>query len=262
MAITDEIPKSRITLTYRTNVSGEAEEVTLPLRVLIMGDLSKGTSKDKTVGLDKRQIRRLDGKNLPQVMSDMDMSLKFAVKNRINPAQGGEEFEVKLPIKSTKSFLPVEVAKEVPRIQALLLLKKLLLEAQANFDNRKDFRNLLRELAQSEDAIKAIRTELPLFGEYKLPRAAVKLVMPDAIAALPGLEVRIIALPESKVRRDEEVVRATHWPAEVSLKPGKYQARVFAPGKLPWSAAFEVRHDNTLELPIGPLADEPAPAGG
>jgi type VI secretion system protein ImpB len=37
MAITDEIPKSRLTLTYRTNVHGEAEDVALPFRVLVMG---------------------------------------------------------------------------------------------------------------------------------------------------------------------------------------------------------------------------------
>src|SRR5690606_13217054 len=104
MAITDEIPRSRITLTYRTTVRGEPEEVTLPFRVLIMGDLSRGTSKDRALELDKRQIRRLDGKNLNEVMADMGMSLSLTVQNRINPKSSTESFEVTLPITSTKSF--------------------------------------------------------------------------------------------------------------------------------------------------------------
>jgi type VI secretion system protein ImpB len=130
MAITDEIPKSRLTLTYRTNVHGEPEDVALPFRVLVVGDLSAGTSADRKVDLDQRQIRRLDGKNLDQVMGDMNMSVKVTVPNRIDPERG-EELVAELPIRSMKSFSPAEVAKNVPKVRALLLLKRLLLEVQA-----------------------------------------------------------------------------------------------------------------------------------
>ena len=64
MAITDEIPKSRLTLTYRTTVRGQSEEVQLPFRLVVMGDLSGGSSRDRQVDLDRRTFRRLDGKNL------------------------------------------------------------------------------------------------------------------------------------------------------------------------------------------------------
>ena len=36
----------------------------------------------------------------------------------------------------------------VPKIKSLLLLRKLLLEVQGNLDNRKEFRKLMRALAQ------------------------------------------------------------------------------------------------------------------
>src|SRR4051812_38880947 len=129
MAITDEIPKSRLTLTYRTNVSGEPEDVTLPFRLLIMGDLSNGTSKDRTVDLDQRQIRQLDGKNLDQAMTDMNMSLSFSVPNRIDPSKS-EALSVTLPVTGMKSFTPATVAQHVPKVRSLLLLRKLLLEVQ------------------------------------------------------------------------------------------------------------------------------------
>jgi type VI secretion system protein ImpB len=168
MAITDEIPKSRLTLTYRTNVNGSPEDMTLPFRLLIMGDLSNGTSKDRGVDLDLRNIRSLDGKNLNQLMADMKMSVKISVPNRIDPANS-ESLNTILPITGMKSFTPAEIAEQVPKLKALLLLRKLLLEVQNNLDNRKEFRTMLRQIAENPEAVAAIREELAGFDDFKLP---------------------------------------------------------------------------------------------
>jgi type VI secretion system protein ImpB len=168
MAITDEIPKSRLTLTYRTNVNGAREDMTLPFRLLIMGDLSNGTSKDRGVDLDQRNIRQLDGKNLNQLMADMKMSVAMSVPNRIDPDKS-ESLNVSLPIEGMKSFTPAEIAEHVPKIKALLLLRKLLLEVQNNLDNRKEFRTLLRKMAEDPAAVAAVREELQGFDDFKLP---------------------------------------------------------------------------------------------
>ena len=135
-----------------------------------MGDLSGGSSRDRKVDLDKRLLRRLDGKNLDDVMSDMQMSIELSVPNRIDPDKGAD-MPVKLPVTSMRSLSPAEVAKNVPKIKSLLLLKKLLLEVQANIDNRKEFRRLLRQLAQDKDAVQTLRKELPGFDCFKVPSA-------------------------------------------------------------------------------------------
>ena len=168
MAVNDEIPKSRLTLTYRTAVSGEAEDVALPFRLLVLGDLSGGTSKDREVDLDQREIRNLDGTNLSDVMADMNMSVKFNVANKIDPERA-EELEVELPITSMKSFQPSDIAQNVPKIKALLLLRKLLLEVQGNLDNRKEFRKLMRALAQDEQGVNALLEQLKDFDNFKVP---------------------------------------------------------------------------------------------
>lgn len=265
MAITDEIPRSRITLTYRTTVRGEPEDVTLPFRVLAMGDLSNGTSVDRKLDLDKRQLRRLDGKNLDDVMKDMGMSLQFTVKNRINPVSGGEEFEVRLPVTSTESFLPASVAKDVPRVRALLLLKKLLLEAQANFDNSKDFRNLLRTVAQSSSSIDALVKVLPEFEVYRLPATKLRLVVPPEVASVPKLEVRrTLLVPDplgkngEELKKDEEVVPPAQFNHAMRVKPGKYEVRSFAPGKPSWTTTVTTEHDSIAEVTVQ-LGDSPAP---
>jgi len=80
MAIQDEIPKSRLTLRYKTEVSGQPEDLTLPMRLLVAGDFSLGTSKDRKVDVEERRIRNMDGKNTDAVMKDMGMSLKIRIK--------------------------------------------------------------------------------------------------------------------------------------------------------------------------------------
>jgi type VI secretion system protein ImpB len=170
MAINDEIPKSRLTMTYRTQVDGEKETVSLPLRLMLMGDLSKGSSTDRQVDLDERGIRNLDGKNLNSLMNDMNMSMSFSVPNKIDPDKS-EDLAITLPVKSMKSFDPATLSESVPKLKSLLLLRKLLLEVQGNLDNRKDFRKLVRALAQDESAVSALLGELEGYESFKLPNA-------------------------------------------------------------------------------------------
>jgi type VI secretion system protein ImpB len=57
----------------------------------------------------------------------------------------------------------------VPKLKSLLLLRKLLLEVQNNIDNRKEFRLMLRQLAEDPDAAAALRQELAGFEDFKVP---------------------------------------------------------------------------------------------
>jgi len=168
MAITDEIPKSRLTLTYRTNVNGQLEDKQLPFRLLIMGDLSNGTSKDRALELDQRNFRHLDGKNLNAVIADMKMKMELSVDNKVDPDRS-DSIDVVLQLKGMKSFSPADIAENVPKLKALLLLKKLLLEVQNNIDNRKEFRNLLRQVAEDPNLAAAIRQELQGYDDFKVP---------------------------------------------------------------------------------------------
>ncbi len=168
MAIQDEIPKSRLTLRYKTEVNGQPEDVTLPLRLLVEGDFSLGSSKDRAVDLEERRLRNLDGTNTDAVMKDMGMSLKFAVANKIDP-ENGEDMNVEIPIESMKSFAPDQVAKHVPKVRGLLQMKSLLEEVVSNVDNRKEFRKLLNELMGNEEALAQIMEQLKDYQGLKLP---------------------------------------------------------------------------------------------
>jgi len=168
MAIQDEIPKSRLTLKYKTEVSGQPEDLTLPLRMLFTGDFSLGSSKDRKVDLEERRLRNMDGKNTDAVMKDMGMSLKFAVPNKIDPASE-EDMNVEIPIDSMKAFLPDHIAQNVPKLKGILMLKQLLEEMMSNVDNRKEFRNLLGKLLSDQEALGKMMEQLKGFDSFKLP---------------------------------------------------------------------------------------------
>ncbi len=173
MAIQDEIPKSRLTLRYKTEVNGQPEDLTLPMRFLVTGDFSQGSSKDRKVDLDERSTRNMNGKNTDAIMKDMGIRLNYAVSNKINPDQE-EDLQVDLPFTGMRSFSPDEVAKNVPKIKGLLKLKELLEEVVSNVDNRKGYRKLLGELMADEEALKKMMEELKEFESFKLPSAGAK----------------------------------------------------------------------------------------
>ena len=171
MAIQDEIPKSRLTLRYKTEVSGQPADITLPLRLMILGDFSLGTSTDRQVDLDERRVRNLNGTNTDATMKDMGMSLSFTVDNKIDP-NNEPELAISLPIDSMKSFSPDQVAEHVPKLKGLLTLKQLVAEMLTNVNNRKELHKLLNELMSNSENKDKILADLKGFEGFKLPSAA------------------------------------------------------------------------------------------
>jgi type VI secretion system protein ImpB len=170
MAIQDEIPKSRLTLRYKTEVNGQPEDITLPMRLLVTGDFSQGSSSDRKLDLDERRVRNMDGTNTDSVMKDMAMSLNFTVENKID-GDREEDLQISLPIDSMKSFSPDEVAQHVPKLKGLLALKQLISEMQSNVDNRKELRKLMDELMSNPENVEKVLADLKGFESLKLPSA-------------------------------------------------------------------------------------------
>lgn len=171
MAIQDEIPQSRLTLRYKTEVNGQPADLTLPLRLMILGDFSLGSSNDRKLDLDERRVRNLDGTNTDATMKDMGMSLSFTVDNKIDPNHE-PELEISLPIDSMKSFSPDQVAEHVPKLKGLLTLKQLVGEMLTNVNNRKELHKLLNEMMSNSENKDKILSDLKGFEGFKLPSAA------------------------------------------------------------------------------------------
>lgn len=169
MSIKDEIPRTRVQLTYETEVQGEPAVVDLPLRFLVIGDFSDGTSQDRKVDLEERKVRSFDGRNTSEIIKDMNITTDFVVPNRINPNTSAD-MKIHLSFDHMNAFSPKEVAKQVPQIRALLMLKQLLLELQANIANKKELSTLLNKLYADKEAYEHIKDKLKQFSAYQLPQ--------------------------------------------------------------------------------------------
>jgi type VI secretion system protein ImpB len=167
MAAKNSVPKSRISLTYDTKQPDQPKkEKELPLRLLVMGDLSGRAHKPegaaapagKPDDLEARPIHNLNGANLDAVMAKMNVSLTLeGVANHVD--KGGAPFDVTIPLKSMSSFEPGNMVDLVEPVKKLLEIRKLVLDLQAQVDNNKTFRRLVRELAApaNRDLLKQLR---------------------------------------------------------------------------------------------------------
>jgi type VI secretion system protein ImpB len=182
--IQDNLPKSRITLVYRTTINGQREDVKLPFRVAVLGDFSLGSSTDRQADLDERKMRSVTGSNLNDLMKDMGMSVSFEVDDKVS-SDGSGRMAVELPITGMKSFHPDEIVHHVPKLKALLLLRKLLMEMQSDIDNRKELRRTLYELFSNKEQLQKLleSDELKSYASMRLPTAAKSQSDQPALAA-------------------------------------------------------------------------------
>ena len=194
MPIQDNLPKSRITLVYRTNINGKQEDVKLPFRVVVLGDFSLGSSTDRQAELEERSMRSITGNNLNEVMKDMGMSISFEVDDKVS-GDGEGKMAVELPINRMKSFHPDEIVHHVPKLKALLLMRKLMLEMQADIDNRKDLRRKLYELFSNKDELKKLMEseQLKSYVSMRLPATKSQAAQPPAQPALAAQTTPAVA---------------------------------------------------------------------
>lgn len=195
MTARNTVPKSRIMLTYDTRQPDQPrKEKELPLRLLVMGDLTGRSMKPEPAPGDPprpkdefedRKIHDLNGNNLDSVMAKLNIQVELkGIANHVE--KSGTPFDVTVPITSMASFEPGEVVNHVPSTRRLLQIRKLLLELQACVDNNKQFRRLVRELTSPPRAalLEQLRTTFTkeLSGHLRIPTEA---EMSDAVAPPP-----------------------------------------------------------------------------
>ena len=182
MAIQDDIPRSRITLKYRTTIEGEPADVELPLRFLVMGDFSRGSNPNDP---EDRNAASVSGANIDEVMKSMNLFVELEVPSLVD--EGPKT--VKIPIEGMHSFSPDSIAQQLPEVRTLLLVRKLLTELQAAMANQKNLRKALKGLSNQEQLGQLVRElEAAGYGGLRLPEPPRKPSEVDAGDAPPPME--------------------------------------------------------------------------
>jgi type VI secretion system protein ImpB len=147
-----EIPKSRINITLDVATGGSVQKKELPLKMLIMADVSGG----KTTGsVEKRERIRIDKTNFDGVLQDLNPELNLEVDNKITKDAG--TVNVHLSFEKLKDFHPEFIAKQVPALNRLLAMRNLLKDLRSNLVDNKAFQKELQHLLRDEKNIAALQ---------------------------------------------------------------------------------------------------------
>ena len=158
MADGSNAPKERINITYKAKTNGQEAEVELPLKLMVMSNLTGSPDKQP---LEERETLQINKINFNQVMQKLDIKSEFSVKNTLGT--GAEELDVKLKISGMKDFSPDSIARQIPELNKLLQLREALMALKGPMGNIPDFRkavlNALKDEKIKEKLLLEIKAE-------------------------------------------------------------------------------------------------------
>mgnify|MGYP003576329433 CR=1 FL=1 len=152
-------PKERINIKYIPNTDGQAAELELPLKMVVVGDF-KGHGEDRP--LEERESVRVDKANFDSVMEKADLSLGIDVPNRLDENNAEGTLAMALRFRTLNDFTPDAIAQQVPELKKLLDLREALVALKGPLGNVPTFRTKLQELLDDPAARDKLAKELDL----------------------------------------------------------------------------------------------------
>lgn len=138
-------PKERINITYKAKTNGQNSDVELPLKLMVMSNLTGNADKQP---LDEREPLQINKVNFNKVMQKLDINSQFSVKNTLGT--GAEELDVNIKIASMKDFSPDSIVKQVPELNKLMQLREALMALKGPMGNIPDFRKAVLAALKDE----------------------------------------------------------------------------------------------------------------
>lgn len=147
-------PPSRVDLTLDVATGDADEGVELPLRLLVMSDL---TGKKEGTPVDEREIVNVTSSNFEEVMASYELGLEYAVPDKLT---GEGQLSVCLDFEELDSFEPEAVAQQVPELSRLLAARNLLKDLRNRLISMGEFRAELEKIIADEDSKEELLGEL------------------------------------------------------------------------------------------------------
>ena len=160
---TSVAPKERVNITYRPATGDAAEEVELPLRIMMLGDY---TQREDETPLEERKPINVDKENFGEVLTAQRLALDLSVDDELS-GEAGRELSVGLTFPGLSDFTPEGVARQVPELRALLELRETLSALKSPLAERPHFRKRLQGLLGSDDGRARLMAELGMGGPSK-----------------------------------------------------------------------------------------------
>jgi len=155
-------PKERINVTFKPATGGAQEEIELPLKLLVLGDFTQRADDRK---IEDRKPISIDKNNFDEVLGKQELSLTFAVPNRLQDEETDDELPVQLRINSMKDFNPAAVVDQVPELKKLMELRDALVALKGPLGNAPAFRKAIESVLSDDDSRDRVLGELGLAAQ-------------------------------------------------------------------------------------------------
>ncbi|AMR65161.1 type VI secretion system contractile sheath small subunit [Aquipseudomonas alcaligenes] len=155
-------PKERINVTFKPATGGAQEEIELPLKLMVLGDFTQRADDRK---IEDRKPISIDKNNFDEVLGKQELSLTFAVPNRLQDEDTDDELPVQLRINSMKDFNPAAVVDQVPELKKLMELRDALVALKGPLGNAPAFRKAIESVLSDDDSRDRVLGELGLAAQ-------------------------------------------------------------------------------------------------
>lgn len=143
-------PKERVNIVYRPAIGDAAEDVELPLKVLVLGDFTMQEDEDM---VEDRKPINIDKNNFNNVMEALNLQLNISIPDALD-----DDPEAKIPVNlkfnKVSDFKPENIAPQVPEMSKLLELRQSLKALKGPLGNVPAFRKKLQSIVSDEDVRK------------------------------------------------------------------------------------------------------------
>lgn len=153
----EEIPPSRINITFTPSTGDASKKVEIPLKMVVLGDFSGGREKEGELA-DRKPISIKSKKEFDDVLKAQNLELSMSVPNRL---VDGDEADLNVDLKfgSLADFTPDEIVKNVEPLKKMMEIRELLKSLKASV-GKKEFRVALTKLVKDPQQVQAILDEL------------------------------------------------------------------------------------------------------
>jgi type VI secretion system protein ImpB len=164
-----EVPRSRVNITLDLETGGAKKKTELPLKMLVMGDYSKGQAEGR---LRDRERMPVNAGNIESVLQELSPRVSYSVPNTLSG--DAPEVDVDLTFDRFSAFHPEEVARRIPQVNNMLAMRNLLKDLKSNLLDNGRFRRELEGILKDQPQLRELMDELeklaPLQDDDATPR--------------------------------------------------------------------------------------------
>jgi type VI secretion system protein ImpB len=154
----DRVRKPRVHITFQVETEGAVVEKELPFVVGVLGDFSGNNPTEPLKPLRDRKFTQIDRDNFNDVMSRMTPGVNIKVANTLKG--DGSELPIQLKFGSMDDFDPAKIAQQVEPLKKLIETRDKLRDLLTKVDRSEDLENLLDQVLQNTEQLKALSGQL------------------------------------------------------------------------------------------------------